>query len=58
MLLKQMKLIHISDTHCKHSLLKDLPKADVIVHTGDITEDGTEEEVKDFIECHTNTRFS
>ena len=53
-----MKLIHISDTHGKHSLLKDLPKADVIVHTGDITEDGTEEEVKDFIECHTNTRFS
>ena len=45
-----MKLIHISDTHGKHQLLKDLPDADVIVHAGDITEDGTEEEVKDFIE--------
>jgi 3',5'-cyclic AMP phosphodiesterase CpdA len=45
-----MRLIHVSDTHNKHQLLKDLPDADVIVHTGDITEDGTEEEVKDFIE--------
>jgi 3',5'-cyclic AMP phosphodiesterase CpdA len=45
-----MRLLHISDTHGKHELLIDLPKADVIVHTGDFTEDGTEEEVKDFIE--------
>ncbi len=45
-----MKILHISDTHGKHHQLKDLPEADVIVHTGDITEDGTEEEVKDFIE--------
>ena len=45
-----MKILHISDTHGKHQLLKDLPEADFIVHTGDITEDGTEEEVKDFIE--------
>lgn len=45
-----MKILHISDTHGKHHLLNDLPEADVIVHTGDISEDGTEEEVKDFIE--------
>ena len=45
-----MKILHISDTHGKHQILKDLPNADVIVHTGDITEDGTEEEVKNFIE--------
>ena len=45
-----MKILHISDTHGKHHQLKDLPEADVIVHTGDITEEGTEEEVKDFIE--------
>lgn len=45
-----MRILHISDTHGKHELLIDLPKADVIVHTGDFTEDGTEEEVKDFIE--------
>ena len=45
-----MRILHISDTHGKHELLIDLPKADVIVHTGDFTEDGTEEEVMDFIE--------
>ena len=45
-----MKILHVSDTHGKHQLLKDLPEANVVVHTGDITEDGTEEEVKDFIE--------
>lgn len=45
-----MIILHISDTHGKHQILKDLPRADVIVHTGDITEDGTEEEVKEFVE--------
>lgn len=45
-----MKILHISDTHGKHRDLTDLPEADIIVHTGDFTEDGTEEEVKDFVE--------
>ncbi|MBO6027129.1 MAG: metallophosphatase domain-containing protein [Bacteroidales bacterium] len=45
-----MRLIHLSDTHGRHKQLTDLPQADIIVHTGDITEDGTEEEVKDFVE--------
>ena len=45
-----MKILHISDTHGKHRQLNGLPEADIIVHTGDFTEDGTEEEVKDFVE--------
>ena len=45
-----MRLIHLSDTHGRHRQLTDLPQADVIVHTGDITEDGTEKEVEDFVE--------
>jgi len=53
-----MKILHISDTHNKHQLLKDLPDADVIVHTGDITEDGTEDEVKDFIEWFCGLPYS
>ncbi len=53
-----MRLLHISDTHGKHELLIDLPKADVIVHTGDFTEDGTEEEVKDFIEWFCGLPYS
>ena len=44
-----MRITHISDTHGKHHLLKNLPGGDVIVHCGDFTEDGTEEEVLDFL---------
>lgn len=50
MLFNRMKILHISDTHGKHRQLNGLPEADIIVHTGDFTEDGTEEEVKDFVE--------
>ena len=53
-----MRLLHISDTHGKHQILKDLPEADFIVHTGDITEDGTEEEVKDFIEWFSGLSYA
>ena len=53
-----MKILHISDTHGKHHQLKDLPEADVIVHTGDITEEGTEEEVKDFIEWFSGLSYA
>lgn len=44
-----MKILHISDTHGNHRLLKDLPKADLIIHSGDISENGTDDEVLDFI---------
>ncbi len=45
-----MKILAISDTHSRHRELKELPAADVIVHCGDVTENGTEDEAKDFIE--------
>ena len=45
-----MKILHISDTHGKHHLLQDLPPADVIVHSGDVSLDGEDDEVMDFIE--------
>ena len=44
-----MRILHISDTHNKHQQLTNLPTADVIVHCGDFTEQGTEEEVLDFL---------
>ncbi len=53
-----MELLHISDTHGLHKKLIDLPKADVIVHTGDFTEDGYEEEAKDFIEWFSNLPYA
>lgn len=44
-----MKILQISDTHNKHHLLVNLPEADVIVHYGDFTDNGTEKEVLDFL---------
>ena len=44
-----MTILHISDTHGLHKQLLDLPLADIIIHSGDITENGTEEEVFDFV---------
>lgn len=45
----QLRIVHISDTHNRHHLLSNLPDADVIVHSGDFTEQGTEGEVLDFL---------
>lgn len=44
-----MKIIHISDTHGFHHRLKDLPEADVIVHSGDFCMVGTQQEAIDFL---------
>ncbi|MBQ0022215.1 MAG: metallophosphatase domain-containing protein [Prevotellaceae bacterium] len=44
-----MKLLQISDTHNRHNELTNLPKADIVIHCGDFTEQGTEEEVLDFL---------
>lgn len=46
---KMLKVLHISDTHNQHRSLKNLPVADVIVHSGDFCYAGTEEEAFDFI---------
>ena len=44
-----MKILHLSDTHGLHHQVKDLPAADVIIHSGDISHNGTESEVLDFL---------
>lgn len=44
-----MRILQISDTHNKHQKLTKLPVADVIVHCGDFTDMGTEDEVLDFL---------
>ncbi len=43
-----MKFVAISDTHCRHSSLK-LPKADVLIHAGDVSYRGEKSEVEDFL---------
>lgn len=44
-----MRILQISDTHNRHRLLTNLPAADVIVHCGDFADNGTEDEVVDFL---------
>ena len=44
-----MKILHISDTHGLHHRIKDMPEADIIIHSGDISHNGTEGEVLDFL---------
>ena len=45
----KMKILHISDTHGCHRKLLDLPKANILVHSGDFTMNGSEEEAIDFM---------
>lgn len=45
-----MHFVTISDTHRRHRKLRHLPKADAIIHAGDISSKGTPEEVKDFLD--------
>ena len=44
-----MKIFHISDTHGCHRCLPALPEADIIVHSGDFTVVGSEQEALDFL---------
>ncbi len=44
-----MRILHISDTHGCHHRLKDLPAADVLVHSGDFCMVGSEAEAIDFM---------
>lgn len=44
-----MKIFHISDTHRWHRRMQNLPNADIIVHSGDFTINGSEEEAIDFL---------
>ena len=48
-----MLILHLSDTHGKHHELSNLPPADIIIHSGDISFAGSENEVIDFIEWFT-----
>ena len=44
-----MKILHLSDTHGAHHRLRDLPEADVVVHSGDFCMVGEEREALDFL---------
>lgn len=44
-----MKILFLSDTHGMHRQLTDLPQADILIHSGDISKRGKDQEVEDFI---------
>ena len=44
-----MRILHISDTHNSHKLLENLPNADIIIHSGDVSFSGSDNEVLDFL---------
>jgi predicted phosphohydrolase len=44
-----MKILFLSDTHGLHRHLGPLPEADILVHAGDVTRQGTEGELDDFV---------
>ena len=43
-----VRFVCVSDTHCKHRGLGELPCGDVLVHTGDFTQSGRLREIEDF----------
>ena len=45
-----MRILHISDTHGEHNNITHLPPADIIIHSGDISMNGSCDEIDDFIE--------
>ena len=44
-----MNILHLSDTHGAHRSLGRLPEADMIVHSGDISMNGSSSEALDFM---------
>lgn len=42
-------ILHLSDTHSQHRRLTQLPDADILVHSGDFTMNGSEQEAIDFM---------
>ncbi|MDE6522363.1 MAG: metallophosphatase domain-containing protein [Muribaculaceae bacterium] len=52
-----MRILHLSDTHGCHRRLRELPEADVVVHSGDFCMAGTEDEAFDFINWFCNLSY-
>lgn len=44
-----MRILHLSDTHGCHHRLRELPEADMVVHSGDFCIVGSEQEAIDFL---------
>ena len=53
-----MRIICISDTHSlQHNMLHEIPKGDVLIHAGDISNKGGERDVTEFIHWFQNIDY-
>jgi len=52
--MKKTSIVVISDTHGKHKQLGSLPKADIIIHCGDMSTMGYEHEIQNFMKWFSN----
>lgn len=50
------RIVHLSDTHNSHRMLL-VPQGDIIIHSGDATNGGTEREVLDFLDWFGRLNF-
>jgi len=51
-----LKVIAISDTHGYHDLLT-LPSGDVLIHSGDVSSQGSKQEVQDFLQWFSDLNY-
>jgi len=51
-----LKVIAISDTHGYHDLLT-LPSGDVLIHAGDVSSQGSKQEVQDFLQWFSDLNY-
>ena len=52
-----MRILHLSDTHNLHRQLTNLPDADIIIHSGDCSMEGTGKEIIDSILFEDSTTY-
>lgn len=53
-----MRILHLSDTHDLHHHLKNLPEADIIVHSGNFTMTGSTNEIIEFLNWFCNLPYA
>jgi Icc-related predicted phosphoesterase len=46
------RIVFISDTHGSHHDIKDIPESDIIIHSGDFSSYGHQEDTKDFLKWY------
>ena len=46
---QDIRILHLSDTHSQHRRITELPDADILIHSGDFTMNGSEQEAIDFM---------